>query len=182
MNYKRQEIDAGAFSNMMPDGAKVYIRPELPKVEYKVGNVKLKVTDLRLLHPAGVEALFAIIKHMCEVEGDEELTFSIPKDTDNETVDAVADIVTGFEYEAKFRRWSYECGCTVYGFRKEESNGERTITFTYAKEFANFVYEYAKKHGTKLSLVGILAEYANKRFKDMVKARTETTEENNDGE
>ena len=169
MSYFRQEIPLVGWDDFLPDGGKIYMRPDLPKIEVKRGKTKYTITDLRLLHPIGVETLKQIVTIVAN-EPTDEVRFLIPIEQDDETIDIVADIVTGFSVDAKRRGGKYSGGRIVSGTTVEHcENGGRTITFHVVKEFAEDVYEAAQNNNSKsLDFYGLVMDYTDKQFDEMM--------------
>ena len=69
MDYWRQEIDPGVFSGLMPEGAKMYVRPSLPKFKYKKDGVTYEIPDLRLIRQDAVQAVELVINDMVRLQG-----------------------------------------------------------------------------------------------------------------
>ena len=156
MAYTRFEIEPGAFADILPEGAKLYKRPALPEIELKKGNVRITVSDVRLLHPSGVAALEETINQMANIQDLEEVRFDIPDDMDDDTLNIIIDIVSGYSFSAKYRNGDFEGGCLVTGsevMRTSEGGGK--LTFHAFREFARFVYQYAQDH-RNVDLISII--------------------------
>ena len=163
MQYTKTEIDAGIFSDLLPEGTKFYMTPKLPVVNFKKDKVKYKVTDLRLLNEQGVHVVMTILDTLCDYKTN-EVRFDIAEGTSEETIDLCSDIAFGFEWEAyKPGRNGYIIsGKLVYGVRREGNE----LVFECPKENAETIYEYA--HGKKtVSIYELVIAMAEKRRNDL---------------
>ena len=168
----------GSLADLFPEGTKIHMMPKLPTIELKRGKAKYDISDVRLLHPAGVQTLLEIINIVAETQ-DTRISFAVPLDVDEETIDVVADIVMGYSVNAHYRDGDYESGCIVTGCdRAEHENGGRGITFHVVKDFAEFIHARAeKREGQTLNLVELMMDYADEQYENMKK----WLEEHNDG-
>ena len=141
MKYSRTEINAGAFSDILPEGAMMYRRPELPKYEFKANKVKYTVSDLRLLHPKGVEAFESILKIVANTPDCKEVSFDV-SDLDEDTINIVTDILMGITYAAaKGGKNGFEINGTflITGVAREGN----IMTCQLVKEHAWAIFKYA---------------------------------------
>ena len=179
MKYTRQEIDAGALRDILPPGTKLVKQPELPKREFLYDGVKYKVTDLRLLHPAGAEALTIILNTMLNDSNTREVTMAVAQNADESIVPIVQDIVMGFSYEARGKRGWYVGGGIVDSCGSDElEDGSHTIRFGVSADRVAAVQSLAKKGGKLglLDLVVAIVEWERSRWGGEVLSAQETAE------
>lgn len=165
--YMRQEVDPGPLSYLLPEGGKMYKRPDIPKVQFKKDKINYSMTDFRLLHPLGLEAFKICLGAMIGIQDATECRIAIGTDMDDDTIDIIIDIVTGFEYEARKggRNGFYCCSSPVTGSEVEESeDGNKVLVFKFYEQFSKSVYEYSHMHkGGKITLAEIIM-YAAQRM------------------
>lgn len=99
--YKHCEIDAGIFKHVLPEGAKLYMRPELPTVKFKHEKVTYTVTDVRLLNESAVQTFAEMLSCVIADESiSDKITLLIPVGVDESTVDIITDIIMGISFSA----------------------------------------------------------------------------------
>ena len=174
MKYFRHEIDPGSFSAFMPEGAKMYMRPEMPKIEFKEGKLKCRVTDLRLLNPLGCEAFERLLVAMVTAPETGEAKMFASADVDEDTLSIIADIVTGFSYEVKRggkNGWSMD-GSLAYSYSQTETeNGGTEIVFTFNTETAQYMQDYAREHNNTLNLFEMIPYIAERQHEDFLERK-----------
>lgn len=147
MSYFRQKIDPGPFEDLLPDGAEMYQRPELPTLEFELDGVIYTLPDLRLLHPVGIIAFNACLNEMINDPDARECRARVAADTDDDTLLIAEDIVLGFRYGAKKKGkngWEVNSGIILRVNVEHLSNGDRILTFEFERGFAQYAYEYAQ--------------------------------------
>ena len=171
MKYSRTEINADAFSDILPEGAMMYRRPELPKYEFKANKVKYTVSDLRLLHPQGIEAFESILRIVANTPDCKEVSFDV-SDLSEDTIEIVTDILLGITYHAvKSGKNGFEMGGNflIIGVSRKEN----IMTCQLAKPHAWAIFKYAHEKARNnepikfLDLVCAVAESALESFKEV---------------
>ena len=161
MKYTRREIDPGPFKDIMPQGARLYERPELPTIHGRIGQYDIKVTDLRCIRAEAEHVITLILKEMANFGGDES-EFKV--DTDNEElVDLVNDIITSFRAEITKRGkkgWVVNVA-PVYGVRRRGD----VLTYELNQDFSAFMKRHASKESGTIDFIATAIEYA----KDLIK-------------
>lgn len=144
MKYTQTTMNAGAFSNLLPKGSELYMRPELPKVKFKKNGVEYAVTDLRLLNQNAIRVFEAILDTVIDTPNCREISFNT-KNVDEDTIHIITDILEGMEYSAKKggRNGFSIKGCFLVTGAMITND---TITFRVAKDRANIIYEYAQEN------------------------------------
>lgn len=146
MKYTRTKVDSSVFSDIMPSGSMIYMRPELPKFGFKHDGVFYKVTDLRCLNEQAVSVFKQILSEVCNRPNAEEISFDITG-IDEDQVDRITDIVSSIDYEAKK---SGRNGYTVSGSLLVMSSttciedDEAILTFELIKDHASAIYQYCR--------------------------------------
>lgn len=145
MKYTRTKImETGAFSEFLPKGSKLYMRPELPKVRFKKNGVKYAVTDLHLLNQEAIRVFEIILDTVIDMPNCREVSFNA-ENADEDTIHIITDILAGMEYSAEKggkNGFSIDGCFLVTGARKTND----TITFLLAEDHANIIYEYAQEN------------------------------------
>lgn len=60
MNYEKMKMKADkCWTDMFPN-AEFYMSPKLPKIEFKKGKMKYKITDIRFLNEVAIDTFFQI--------------------------------------------------------------------------------------------------------------------------
>lgn len=166
MKYIRTTIEAGVFSDLLPKGSKLYMRPELPKVKFKKNGVKYAVTDLRLLNQEAIRVFEIILNTVIDTPNCREISFNA-ESADEDTIHVITDILTGMEYSAGKggkNGFSIDSCFLVTGARKTNN----IITFLLAEDHANIIYEYAQEHlqeGRTISIADLTIVLAEKGLK-----------------
>ena len=147
MKYTRMEMNPGVFADYLPEGAKMYQKPDMPTFKFKRDGVTYTLTDPRLLNPAGIEMLNYCLCAMVLDPDAKECRILAQAAVDNDTVLIAEDIVMGFRYKAEKKGkngWSINSGI-VEGFRTEyKKNGDRILVFQFFGDFGRYAYEYAQ--------------------------------------
>lgn len=158
----------------LPENLKIRYQPELPKIKIKRGKATYTITDLRLLHPLGKEALISIFNGIISCE-EYELSFVVPVDVDDETLEIVNDIVMGFSCDVKRRYSSFEgfrlvSGCTT---ETNKTTGGRIVTYSVTPDFANFIRSYHQDNGNgTINLLTVVMDFADEqrlKFEEEIK-------------
>jgi hypothetical protein len=145
VSYQRDKINPGAFADILPPGAVLTMMPELPMREYKSDGIKCKVTDLRLLHPTGVEAVKIIFNTMMNEPDVEEVNIGLPDSMDEDTIEIMSDIVMGVRWRAsKGGKHGFEMGgCIVYSRSTIETvDGKRSVSFRVDRADSAALYDF----------------------------------------
>lgn len=164
MKYSRQTIDAGVFADMMPDGAKLYRRPEVPMFSFKKDGVKYNVTDFRLLNPLGVRAFEICLNVMLNDPNASECRIECKGDLDDDTIEIVKDIVLGFQYKAEkggkngFKLES--CGGFAGVTTEIPEEGNKILAFHLGGNFRRYAFEYREHHSGETVKLLDLVVYA----------------------
>lgn len=146
---------------------------DLPECEFKIGKVKYKATDLRLLNPLAIRALEMILSCIKDNPNAKEVTINVIN-LDKSDIFAVKEIILGLSYVAKkggkngFSVDSKLFSSTVHYVRSKE---EHLLTFEFhdgisdeLKALHNYFnsveppYQYT-------NIVKICADVALERFK-----------------
>ena len=133
----------------------------LPKVEFEVGGNKYKMTDVRLLHPYGVEVIKKCINTML-IEPDARECKFIAHELDDETIEIIKDIALGFGYDGKIKskdkRTSRFIGsCIITGvITKDLENGNKELTFRFNYDFAKYACEYHQTHTGSVNITNLI--------------------------
>lgn len=170
MAYRRDEIEAGAFAGLLPDGAKLYRRPQMPVVEFKHGGIKYSVTDFRLLHPYGVQAFEMCLNEMIKTPDAKECRIETTTEVDEDTVQKISDILLGFGFTAKKGgKKGFEIGSCVIGSISTTREGDKTVIIAhFADDFAKHVYEYGRLHpGEEITLSELVIYSVEEKHKDL---------------
>lgn len=147
---------------------KLCISPELPKVEFKMKNIKYSVTDIRLLDKTAVSCLYIILEKCLEERDVVQVPIVFPDKIDDETRRIISDILLGIKWKATK---GGKNGFNGYG--NFLITGIRTLTRTMIFETnvdeANFIHDYMQqkiKSGQNVNLYEMIAESA---YNSMVK-------------
>lgn len=143
MDYKRTYVN-NIFENMIPN-SKVYMMPDLPKIEFKKGKIKYKITDIRFLNEVAIDTFFQIMQEAMTTPDCEEVSF-IVTGIEESRLHLISDIVCAIEYEVK------KCGRNGYGtsgyflamssIYTKQKDGTEILTFGLLKDNAKYLYEY----------------------------------------
>jgi hypothetical protein len=170
MKYSRTEMNADVFGSILPEGAMIYQKPELPKYEFKANKVKYTVSDLRLLHPSGVGAFESILKVVANTPDCKEISFDVSY-LDEDTINIVTDILMGITYTAKKggKNGFEQSGIfLITGVEREEN----IMTCHFIREHAKAIYMYAHENQKKQiniqDLVILLAEDSRRRLLEVL--------------
>ena len=139
-----QEIKEKWLTSMLPDGAKLYMSPELPKFSFTYNKVKYTVPDVRLLNVNAIQAILYIVGQIVEKGMTEQVTCKYTDDFNDAELEIISAIVTGLVYEAKRggKNGFSMCGhFLTNGFARDE----KTLTFTLIEEHAKVIYKYARE-------------------------------------
>lgn len=165
----RQYINIELFKDLLPDGAKFYVRPEMPKIEFKRDGIKYKMSDFRLLHPLGVDAFKICLGAMLNNPDASGCRIECAEALDEETMDVIKDIVMGFSFEAeKGGKHGFMVGsCVVGGVHEEETeNGNQVLVFHFSDNFGKYAYEYNQAHKGETIRLEDLVVYAVGRIRE----------------
>lgn len=146
MKYTRTKIDASVMNDILPPGSIVYMRPKLPKIEFKHRGILYKVTDMRFLNEQAVSVFEQILSEVCNRPNVDEISFDITG-IDGDQADRIADIVSSVDYEAKKTgRNGYSLGgaLLVTGSTTCIADDEATLTFQLIKDHAEAIYQYCR--------------------------------------
>lgn len=174
MKYERQKINPGAFADILPDGAELYVHPEMPSIEFKRNGIKYSMTDFRLLHTPGVEAFGMCLNTMINDPDARECSIQC-NDLDDDTIKIITDIVTGFHYSAKKggkHGFSIDSNGPVHGSMVEKhGNGDPAVlTFYIADDFARYAYECCRsRDDAQISLCDIVSYVSERTWRDIEK-------------
>lgn len=167
MKYEREIVDSSVFKDILPDGAEMYMRPQLPTIEFEINNTKYKVTDLRCLNETAVNCFVQILNTVCNTPDCKEVSFIT--NIDKNELDLIADILTSIDYE--FRKggkngYSQKSVLLVTSYMYEETKDGTVCVFNLIKDHAKVMYDYAqsKKKIGYYELVMAVAEYSYKQF------------------
>jgi len=173
MKYERVEINAGTLTDILPDGCKVYRRPELPKIEFKANKVTYKATDLRCLNETAVDCFIRILTEVCNNPDCEGVSFDV-SGIEQDKIDLISDIVTGidFSYHKGGRNGYSGSSCFLTsGTEYHESEEGEILTFTLIQDHARAIYEYAKGKSEINYFEAIIAVH-NATFQDILEVIT----------
>ena len=164
------------------DNVSIRTALDLPECEFKIGKVKYKATDLRLLNPLAIRALDMILGYIKDDPNTKEVTINVIN-LDKYDIFVVDEIIQGLSYVAKkggkngYTIDSKLFPCTVWHTESEE---EHLLTFEFGdgisdeiKALHNYLnsveppYQYAE-------IVKICAEVALERFKRWCKEGADT--------
>lgn len=143
----RIPMNPGVFADLMPKGAELYKKPELPKVRYKKNGVEYEISDLTLLNPNGILTFTDIVAEAARDGETVEVSYTIPPDMDDNKLKIIIDIVTGVSYSAKKKGrngWSVDGGYLAYGCKNTTNESGRIITFFLDPGAVKHLAEYAK--------------------------------------
>lgn len=178
MKYTRTTMKiAGAFSNLLPNGSELYMRPKLPKLKFKKSGVEYAVTDLRLLNQEAIRVFEIILDIVINTPNCREVSFNA-ENADEDTIHIITDILEGMEYSAKKgeKNGFSIGGCFLVVGARITNN---TITFLLAEDRANIIYEYAQENLQEdrtisiCDLVIVLAKKGYGIFEQKLKERSE---------
>lgn len=178
MKYYRQKLDAPMwFTDIFGESANLWIRPSLPKIEFKKGRTKYQVTDLRCLNESAVDTFMEILRQACNTPDLESVTFK-STDVERNRIDLIADIVSSIECKRKNGNGDSLFTFLVYGTDiKETENGGTLITFNLAKEHAKIVYEYAQKQNGTVDYYDLIVAFIEENTKRLRKVSNEKIKE-----
>lgn len=181
MNYQRQMIDGSALLFGMPEiektGMQFYKRPELPKVKFKCGRVTYTITDVRLLNESAINTLLVILNECATQPNVKEVSFKVNDGTEQGTIDAICDIITGIDYSVKKGgRNGFESNGTFistgYDYTESE-NGINTIKFHIIEQHAKAIYDYTQKVGVDslrwYDIVVLIADESHKNIEELTR-------------
>ena len=173
MKYERIEINAMAFTDILPDGCKMYMRPELPKIEFKANKVTYKATDLRCLNENAVNCFIQVLTEVCNNPDCRNVGFDV-SGVEQDKIDLIGDIVSGIDYSyhkgGRKGYSGYSC-FLVSGTEYYETDKSATLTFNIIQEHARAIYEYAKGKSQINYFEAIIAVH-EACFQDMLEAIT----------
>ena len=166
-------MNAGAFSDILPEGAGIYFPPELPKLKFKANKVEYTVTDLRLLHPAAMSVLEMIINAVINIPSREQVSFEVGN-VDEDTIEIVLVILLNMRFTARKKgRNGFEFGSCflLEGFDRKDN----VITFHLIREHAKAIYMYAHENQKKQiniqDLVFLLTENSRRQLLEVLEVK-----------
>lgn len=163
----RIPMNPGAFADLMPEGAELYIASVLPTIEYKMNGVDYEIADLTLLHQGGKDAFLAILDRAANDENIEEVIFST-EGVEDEDIEIITDIVMGFTYKAEKKGrngWTMQGKYLVMGCERTDD----TITFKLDKGAVKSIARLAKEKEGKLSICEIIERFCEDKHKEFQK-------------
>ena len=177
MKYERERIDAGAFADILPEGATIYERPELPMVKFEKDKIKYEVTDIRLLNELAIGVFEHIIYRIAHDPEIEEVKF-IVKDLDDDKIDLIIDIVTGIEVKAEKggeKGWIVEGRILECSAGKRETETEKEVIFKfYSKERIKAIHNSVKDgHASMADIAVAVVKSINDFFEESLKKQKE---------
>jgi hypothetical protein len=173
MKYDRIQIDPVAFAGILPDGCSMYMKPELPKIEFKANKVTYKATDLRCLNETAVDCFIRILTEVCNNPDCEGVSFDV-SGIEQDKIDLISDIVTGIDFSYHKGGKNGYSGSSVFltsGTEYLESEEGATLTFTLIRDHARAIYEYAKGKSEIKYFEAIIAVH-NATFQDILEVIT----------
>lgn len=157
---RKHEINPGPMREFLPEGAKLYMRPELPKIEFRKGRAKYKMTDFSLLHPYGWDVFAMCLDAMATTPNARSNIVLFEKEVDKDTLEIICDIVSGFDYKVSKsgkNGFTHESHAITGTITEEKEDGKTSVEFTFNTEFAKHVYEYSNEHkGEKITLAELV--------------------------
>ena len=145
-------------------GLRVSLKPELPKVEYKIGKDTYTVTALKYLNASAVNLFFQLLIEAVELKAFDGVTYSVPDDMDIEELEVMLDIVSSIQYEWKRRRIGSATGLIlVGGYALNYDNGKiKSVTFEFLPNHAKYIYEYLNEEHEPIEVKGNDNSYLQK--------------------
>lgn len=135
---------------MMPDlppGAELIRQPELPMCKMKIGEWKVKVTDLRYLNKTAVNVIEASISYIIATWDAREVKFAIPIDVGNAEIDIVRTICTSLMFSAKKRGVEMDGHFLICGAKTVlYEGGGGILTLELIRDHARAIYNYFQQH------------------------------------
>ena len=174
-DYKRVEVDPGPFAAILPDGAKLYAPSfKLPVVEGEIGGWKIKVTDLRPLHPSA-RVIIESVATWAANTGECEAVFVLPDGMDEDELNLICDIATEFDFSARNKRLGIGVNCRlVSSFRRTGEKLVACMNPEMAEDFKRYTEGLAVKEGEqeRADLIAMLlfhTEESSKRYRQSLK-------------
>lgn len=164
-----REIEAGAFADMLPEGCKIIQSPSLPKEQFKKGRRKYEISDIRLLHPLGIEALAYILDAIRQDASTTEVR--IKSELDKNEEDIVRSIVMGISYSAK-ERGNYIGGCICYQTTVEEVGdigNDRILVFSLDGMLTKRLHKALMNNEKEISYVDMMIAVCDDMLDNPVK-------------
>ena len=101
--YQRIKVDGTLFRPFFGcENVELYLKPKLPKFEFKKGKTTYTVTDLRYLNENAVECFRDMLAVVCNKPNCESLTF-YANNFEEDELQRILDIVTSIDVEYKRR-------------------------------------------------------------------------------
>lgn len=144
--YKRQEMEVDeSWSDIFPEGFRLFKIPELPKVQFKVDGVKYECTDLRYLDRGAVNCFLQILGEIGASTDCNEVGFDVAG-ADEDEVNRIIDIVMGikFGYSKGGKHGFMGNGCFVMGVRHEGNGDSEKRVFEVPKDIADSIRKYSQ--------------------------------------
>ena len=160
----RQELDARGIFPFLPDGYKVYVRPELPKITFSYDKVRYSVTDLRFLNTNAIYAIVYIIEQIRNNGDIKEVTCKYPQDMSDEELEVISTVAMGITYNAtKTGKKGFSMNGTflVEGYEKRG----KTLTFHLFSDHVKVIYEYLQ-NAKESRIYDLIIELVNKEKED----------------
>lgn len=177
MNYKRTYIN-NMFEDIIPN-SKVYMMPDLPKIEFKRDKIKYKITDIRFLNETAVNVFLSIMETAMNTEDCEEVSFDITGIIKENHWDLISDIVENIRYEVSkggkngFRHDGYFL--TGLGSTYTKKDNTEIVTIRLRKDHAQYLYEYARDKET-VDYIDAIIYVLNRGHEDTYKQILESME------
>lgn len=175
LDYKRLEVSADAFKDMMPKNAKVYRTFDIPMIEFKAKGITYKATDIRPLNETAVYMFEKILNCVINNLNCDEVVFTVDGDVSDASVELVIDILMGMKYSAKKNGkngFEIHSAFLIAGFERKQMVGSKDlyIIVKLIEDHANAIYDYAQKNKADkynyLELVMAVANEAENSMKD----------------
>ena len=174
-DYKRLEINADVFKDMMPLNAKLYRTFDLPMIEFKANGITYKATDMRPLNETAVYMFEKILNCVINNPNCDEVVFTVDGDVSDDSVELVIDILMGMKYSAKKNGkngFETHSAFLIGGFERKQMAGSKDldIIVKLIEDHANAIYDYAQKNKTDkynyLELVMAVANESENRMRE----------------
>jgi hypothetical protein len=153
MKYERIMIDAPELEEFMP-GAKLYMGPKLPMLEFELHDIEYKFTDLRWLNEFAIECFDAAINYIANTPDCKEVSFDVTG-VDKSRIEIASDILTSTRYEMAKKVKAKKGNKTIStshrpflctGATHSRQDDKEVLTLKFLETDAKAIYEYAQKH------------------------------------
>lgn len=151
-----REIEIGAFADILPEGCKIIKSPSLPKEKFKKGRRKYEITDIRLLHPLGIQALVYIIDAIKQDSSTMEVR--IKSELDKNEEDIVRTIVMWISYSAEERGRGIGGGICYHTTVEEvdDIGNDRILVFSLNERFTKSLHKVLMNNKKEISYVDMM--------------------------